>query len=107
MQQISAAELASWLADSSRSAPVLLDVREDAEWARGQIAGSLHMVMDQVPARINELDDDAPIVCICHHGVRSLHVAAFLERQGFSDVSNLSGGVDAWSVQVDPRLARY
>jgi rhodanese-related sulfurtransferase len=107
MRQLTAAELANWLADSNRAPPLLLDVREDWELARCQIAGSLHMAMDRVPARMTELDDDAPIVCICHHGVRSLQVAAFLEHHGFSDVCNLNGGIEAWAQQVDPGMNRY
>ncbi|HEX7441134.1 MAG TPA: rhodanese-like domain-containing protein, partial [Caldimonas sp.] len=46
-------------------------------------------------------------VCICHHGARSAQVVAFLERQGFESVYNLAGGIDAWSLQVDPEVPRY
>jgi rhodanese-related sulfurtransferase len=54
-----------------------------------------------------ELDADAPLVCICHHGGRSLQVAAFLEQHGFSQVSNLTGGVHAWALQVDSAMPTY
>ena len=54
-----------------------------------------------------ELDRERPIVCICHHGARSLQVAHFLERQGFPEVINLTGGIHAWSTEVDPSVPTY
>ena len=107
MQTVTAPELAAWLADTSRQKPVLLDVREPWEFETCRIAGSLPMPMQTVPARIDELDEEAPIVCICHHGMRSMQVAAFLERNGFSEVINLTGGVHAWAQQVDPAMPQY
>jgi rhodanese-related sulfurtransferase len=65
------------------------------------------MPMQTVPARMQELDEDSEIVCICHHGARSMQVAAFLERQGFEKVTNLTGGVHAWAVQVDGSMPTY
>ncbi len=56
---------------------------------------------------VDELDAARPVVCICHHGVRSAQVVAFLQRQGYPQVYNLAGGVDAWSTQVDPAVPRY
>ncbi|MEO6031357.1 MAG: rhodanese-like domain-containing protein, partial [Burkholderiaceae bacterium] len=70
-------------------------------------AQTLHMPMNEVPQRLDELDATQPVVCICHHGVRSAQVAAFLERQGFEATYNLVGGIDAWSMQVDPGVPRY
>ncbi len=107
MQMLSAPDLALWLADASRTPPVLLDVREGWEFDTCRIPGSIQMVMHTVPARIDELDDAAQIVCICHHGARSMQVAAFLERNGFTQVSNLTGGVHAWATQVDPGMPTY
>jgi rhodanese-related sulfurtransferase len=107
MQQLSAPELAQWLADDSRPQPVLLDVREPWEFQTCHIAGSQAMPMRTVPAHLAELDADAPLVCICHHGGRSLQVAAFLEQHGFSQVSNLTGGVHAWALQVDSAMPTY
>jgi rhodanese-related sulfurtransferase len=107
MQNITAPELAVWLADEARARPVLLDVREPWEFAICHIAGALAMPMNSVPARLQELEEDAPIVCICHHGARSLSVAAFLERQGFTQVINLAGGVHAWALQVDNNMSTY
>ncbi|MBV2234954.1 MAG: sulfurtransferase [Sterolibacterium sp.] len=96
MQQISAAQLAIWLADDQRPPPVLLDVREPWEFASGHIAGSIAMPMNSVPARYMDMAQDALTVTICHHGQRSLQIALFLERKGFSQVLNLAGGIAAW-----------
>ena len=107
MQQMTAPELAAWLADPSREQPLLLDVREGWEFETCHIAGSTLIPMHLIPVRVGEIDDDRDIVCICHHGARSMQVAAFLERNGFSNVTNLTGGVHAWAVQVDPSMPKY
>lgn len=107
MQMISAPELAAWLADETRAKPVLLDVRENWEFATCHIDGSVQIPMNTIPARIDDLDEEAEIVCICHHGARSLQVAAFLERNGFGKMVNLTGGVHAWALQVDSTMPTY
>ncbi len=107
MQNLTAPALAEWLADSSRPAPILLDVREPWEVATAHIAGALDIPMRDIPARSEELDDEAQIVCICHHGARSANVAMFLEGRGFKHIFNLQGGIDAWSRQVDPKVPLY
>ena len=107
MQQITALELADWLADDARPSPMLLDVRENWEFETCHIAGSTLMPMQTIPARIDDLDEDAAIVCICHHGARSMQVAAFLERHGFGKITNLTGGIHAWAVQVDGAMPKY
>jgi rhodanese-related sulfurtransferase len=107
MQTVTAPELAVWLADTSRTKPMLLDVREPWEFQTCHIAGSVSMPMTGIPARLIELDEDAPVVCICHHGARSMSVAAFLERNGFTQVTNLAGGVHAWAQQVDSTMPTY
>lgn len=107
MQHLTASQLAEWLADPVREKPVLLDVREPWEFQTCHIEGAVPIPMNSVPARQEELDPEAPVVCICHHGMRSMQVAAFLERSGFTQVSNLSGGVHAWSQQVDPKMPTY
>ncbi len=90
---------------------LLLDVREAWEVALASIridgAPSLSMPLNEIPARVAELDPAQPIVCICHHGMRSAQVVAFLQRQGFESVYNLAGGIDAWSAQVDPSVPSY
>lgn len=102
---LSAAELAQRL--QSADAPVVLDVREPWEFATCAIAGSTHVPMRDVPARMAELEEDKEIVCVCHHGMRSLQVGVFLTRNGFARVYNLSGGIDAWAAQVEPTMPRY
>lgn len=107
MKQISAQELAAWLADAGRDKPLLLDVREPWEFERARIAGAQLIPMREVPARHQELARDRDVVAICHHGSRSQQVAMFLERAGFTRMHNLVGGVDAWSRTVDPTVPLY
>ena len=107
MQHVSAPELAQWLADDARPQPLLLDVREPWEYQTCHIDGATAMPMRTVPARLAELDPAQPVVCICHHGARSMQVASFLEQNGFADVTNLTGGVHAWALQVDNSMPTY
>jgi rhodanese-related sulfurtransferase len=107
MQMIDVTELSKWLENDKRPNPILLDVREYGEVERCQIPGSVHMAMNSVPIRLNELDKDISIVCICHHGTRSRQVAHFLLQQGFESVFNLTGGIHAWAMQVDPSMETY
>ena len=107
MQHLTALELADWQADDARPSPYLLDVREQWEYETCRIDGSTLIPMSTIPARIDDLDEDAAIVCICHHGARSLNVAAFLEHHGFGKVYNLTGGIHAWAVQVDSSMQKY
>ena len=86
----------------------LVDVREPWEFATTLIEGSLPIPMGEVATRAHkELDIDERLVIVCHHGVRSMNVTAWLRRQGFEKAQSLRGGIDAWSVEVDPGLARY
>ncbi len=87
--------------------PVLLDVREAWEIARCQLPGSTWIPMGQIMARMTELNKDVETVVICHHGIRSWQVAKYLEHEGFGDVINLSGGLDAWAKQIDPAMPIY
>ena len=107
MEQLSPDTLAAWLADSTRPAPQLLDVREDWEVATCALKGSIAIPMGQITGRTNELDPERPVVCYCHHGMHSLQVGLFLERQGFGQVLNLDGGIDAWARIVDPSCPTY
>lgn len=107
MQAITAPELAQWLADSSKKMPFLLDVREPSEYEICHIPGSHLIPMHTIPMKLEELDQDVEIVCICHHGGRSMQVAHFLERNGFNQIINLTGGVHAWALQVDTAMSTY
>ena len=86
--------------------PVLLDVREPWEYERARIWDSRLVPLADLQDRLHELDPEAETVVICHHGLRSAHATRFLERSGFSDVSNLEGGLDAYSA-VDDSVPRY
>ena len=107
MQHITAPELATWLGDQTKKPPVLLDVREPWEHETCHIQQVVLMPMQTVISRFQELDPDAVIVCICHHGARSMQVANYLERSGFTQVINLTGGVHAWAQQVDNTMPTY
>ena len=86
---------------------VLLDVREAWEYSMANIEGSVLISLGELPQSIDRLDQDAEVVCYCHHGMRSADAMGFLLQQGFSNVKNLEGGIDAWSVLVDPSVPRY
>lgn len=107
MQQIGARELQQWLQDTGRASPLLLDVREPWEYQYCHIANSRLVPMHSVPGNLDTLDKHAHIVLICHHGVRSMQVARFLEHAGFDQVYNLQGGVDSWAQLVDTRMPTY
>ncbi|MBI4518351.1 MAG: rhodanese [Deltaproteobacteria bacterium] len=86
---------------------VVLDVREPEEVALAQVPGSIHIPLTELPGRLHELDPGREIVVLCHHGIRSANVAAFLAQRDFEHVSNLAGGIDRWSQTVDPGVPRY
>jgi rhodanese-related sulfurtransferase len=85
----------------------VLDVREPEEVAIAALPGTVHIPMNDIPARLAELDRDAEWVVMCHHGMRSAQVAMYLARMGFTRVANLSGGIEEWSLTVDPSVPRY
>lgn len=85
---------------------VLLDVRQPEEWALCRLPDAVLIPMAAIPQHLSELPRDRPIYCLCHHGVRSAAVVDLLRERGF-DAINVSGGIDAWAVQVDPELPRY
>jgi rhodanese-related sulfurtransferase len=85
----------------------LLDVREPWEIQTARIAGTTNIPMGDIPARVQELDPEEPIVVVCHHGVRSLNVTAWLRQQGFENVQSMRGGIDAWSRTIDPKVPVY
>ena len=87
--------------------PLILDVREAEEVALAAFPNAVHIPMGDIPSRVAELDPEREVVVVCHHGVRSAHVAGYLSSIGFKTVLNLAGGIDAWSVSVDPAVSRY
>ena len=107
MRQLTVQQLHAMLEAEPETRPHLLDVREPWEFQMAHIDGSDLMPMQEIPGKVEELDRSHPTVVICHHGIRSLQVVAFLERMGFKNLHNLQGGIDAWSRQVDSRVALY
>jgi len=82
MEHITAPELAAWIADPERPSPLLLDVREPWEHDTCKLEAAQLMPMNTIPGRFAELDEEQPVVCICHHGARSMQVAAFSRTPG-------------------------
>jgi rhodanese-related sulfurtransferase len=106
--EISTQELKQLLASDGSKSHVVLDVREPWEYEAAHIEGSTHISMGDIPARaFQELDPEAHIVTLCHHGVRSMNVAVWLRNQGFENAQSLRGGIDAWSAEIDPTVPRY
>ena len=112
IEQVSPRDLTSWLqAAGGAGRPLLLDVREPAEWRIASVRANgselLQMPMASIPPRLHELDPARPIAVLCHHGGRSMQVAMFLAQRGFTRLANIAGGIDAWSLQVDSSVPRY
>lgn len=106
-REISIDELARRLERGER--PLLLDVRQPWEHDLSRLPGSVLVPVGELPSRASEVRP-APgqlVVCYCHHGVRSLRAADILAQAGLSEVVSLAGGIDAWSLQVDPAVPRY
>ena len=99
----------AWLAARivSGTAPALLDVRELDEWAIARLPDARLIPLDALPQAVHSLDRQAELVVYCHHGVRSGAAVAWLRGRGFTRVRNLAGGIDRWSVEVDPAVRRY
>ncbi|MGH8013217.1 MAG: rhodanese-like domain-containing protein [Candidatus Binataceae bacterium] len=85
----------------------VIDVREPGEIELAEFVGAVRIPMDEIPSRLAELNPNGETVVVCHHGVRSMQVAMHLAQMGFQHVLNLSGGIDAWSLTVDPATPRY
>ena len=105
MTEISPSELKDRL--TGDAPPLILDVREEWELALASLKSVIHIPMGQIPDRLSELDADREIAVMCHHGVRSSQVVAFLKQSGFTRVINLTGGIDAWSRDVDTGVPEY
>ena len=107
IQQISPRALAEALAQGQ--AIRLLDVRQTWENQLASLPGSALIPLNELPQRAGEIgiDGDSTLVVYCHHGIRSLSAAAYLERLGHPSVKSLAGGIDAWSCEVDPAVPRY
>ena len=87
--------------------PILLDVRQDWETKLCRLQNSIHIPIEEIELRTEELSPESDIVVYCHQGVRSAAVAEYLRSLGFTSVKNLAGGLDAWARSVDPSMRRY
>lgn len=107
MDAITPVELAERL--KHNPPPVLIDVREADEFAYASIEGARHIPLRELPERLMELKpfQEQEMVVYCHHGMRSHRAMVFLAQAGFGRVSNLTGGIERWSTDVDPAVKRY
>jgi rhodanese-related sulfurtransferase len=103
--EITAAELKQRLDNGEKL--LLVDVREPWENAQCRIEGAVLIPMGSIPSNLQKLDTDDPVICYCHHGMRSLDVVNWLRQQGVSTAKSLAGGIDRWSLEIDPRVPRY
>ncbi|MCE0485087.1 MAG: rhodanese-like domain-containing protein [Methylacidiphilales bacterium] len=105
METITAPELKTRLAAKDFR---LIDVREADEWATARIPEAELIPLSQFQQRaLQELSPEETVIVYCHHGMRSARAQGFLKAQGFSNVINLTGGIDAWALQVNPSMKRY
>jgi rhodanese-related sulfurtransferase len=112
IDQVTPSQLQDWIASHADLGPtVVLDVREPWEVQTASVKAQgfelVPMPMHTVPVRLTELNREQPIACLCHHGGRSMQVAAFLAHHGFAQVANIAGGIHAWSAQVDASVPTY
>lgn len=105
IKQITATELQKKIQEAEDM--LLLDVREPFEYQYASIAGSVLIPMNQIQQRLKELNPELPTVVICHHGMRSQQVAEFLAHSEFTQLYNLIGGIDSWSLERDVSVPRY
>ncbi|MEO7391654.1 MAG: rhodanese-like domain-containing protein [Ramlibacter sp.] len=112
IDQVRPADLAAWIQSRADSAPaVVLDVREPWELQTASVkAEGFELVaipMNEIPARMADLDAARPLAILCHTGRRSQRVAMFLESNGFTTLANIAGGIEAWASERDPAVPRY
>jgi len=111
LEHLRPAQLDAWMAAHADARPLVLDVREPWERQTASVAPQgfelLAIPMGELVDRLQELDPARAVACLCHHGARSLRVASYLAQQGFDTVANVTGGIDAWSLERDPAVPRY
>ncbi len=105
MDQITPQELKTRLDRNDR--PFLLDVRQDWETRLCRLENAVHIPIEEIEVRTDELNPEDEIVVYCHQGVRSAAVAEYLRQLGFKNVKNLAGGLDSWARTVDSSMRRY
>ena len=106
MRELTPVECRQYL-EQADPVPLVLDVREPWEYGIVNLEDSKLIPMRKIPASAETLDPHRETIVVCHHGIRSRQVALFLEHQGFSNVVNLRGGLDAWARDLDPAMPTY
>jgi rhodanese-related sulfurtransferase len=86
---------------------LLVDVREPHEYELCHIEGAVLIPMGSIPENLQKLDTDEDVICFCHHGMRSLDVANWLRTRGVNSAKSMAGGIDRWSLEIDPSVPRY
>ena len=86
---------------------VLIDVREPWEYALCRIEGAKHVPLGTLAASLETVPDVDEVICYCHHGMRSLDAAAWLRFHGIERAKSLAGGIERWSIEIDPKIPRY
>lgn len=104
MRNLTPDQFQKLLADATVS---LLDVRMPEELEIASLPGAINIPLPELAARLGELNPNAAVAVLCHHGVRSEMAGRLLERNGFAEVAHLIGGIDAWSQAIDPQVPRY
>lgn len=104
MRQLSVEESQAWLAGPA--SPQLVDCRQPSEWATCRLPGAVLIPLGELAERAGELDAARPVLVYCHHGVRSINGAMMLEAAGLT-ADSMRGGIDAWSLRIDPGVPRY
>ena len=94
-------------AELGAGGPILIDVREDDELAIASVAGAVHIPLGELPSRVSELEKDGAYIMMCHGGTRSGRATTFLIGEGFTNARNMTGGIAAWSREVDPSIPQY
>lgn len=91
----------------ARRQAIILDCRTTEEWEHCHIPGSEHIPLHELEQRLDELDDDTPILTLCHHGRRSVTAALTLQARGRTSARSIFGGIDLWALDIDPSIPRY
>jgi adenylyltransferase/sulfurtransferase len=86
---------------------LLVDVREPWKYALCRLEGAKLIPLGSLASNVAALPDADPVICYCHHGMRSLDAVAWLRGQGIDGAKSLAGGIDRWSLEVNPRVSRY
>ena len=105
IQQITVQELKSQIDKNEKI--LILDVREPEEYQLCKIPNSKLIPLKEIPERLTEIDNSESIIVYCHSGIRSAQATLFLKKNGYPNVKNLIGGIDSWSIHIDPDVARY